>query len=125
MVTRNVVAIDETLCDGCGRCVTPCAEGAIQVVNGKATVLKDEICDGAGFCVAVCPRGALSITRRKTHPFSAKAVAELNKGRGKEYVLQKCFRCGNSEKEALLFPCRRNGDSIWVCIKCFPPLIHG
>jgi Fe-S-cluster-containing hydrogenase component 2 len=125
MVMRKIVKIEDELCNGCGNCVTPCAEGAIELVNDKAKVIKEELCDGAGFCLGVCPTGALIIEEREAKPFSEKAVKERQEERGKEFIFQKCFRCGNSEKEAILFPCRKNGDSLWVCIKCLPPLIHG
>lgn len=58
-------------------------------------------------------------------PVAKPKIVRIDESRCNNDVLQKCFRCGNSEKEALLFPCRKNGDSAWVCIKCFPPLIHG
>ena len=45
MVKRKIVKIDEEKCTGCGLCVTPCAEGAIEIVDGKAKVMREELCD--------------------------------------------------------------------------------
>jgi NAD-dependent dihydropyrimidine dehydrogenase PreA subunit len=124
-VKRKIVKIDEDLCNGCGLCVTPCAEGAIQLVDGKAKVIREELCDGAGFCLGVCPTGALSIEERDAPAFDPKAAEAEQKARGKPILTETCFRCGASEKEAVLFPCRHEGKSQWVCARCLPPLIHG
>lgn len=127
-VKRNIIEIDETKCNGCGVCVTPCAEGAIEIIDGKAKVVKDELCDGAGFCLGVCPTGALAIVEREAEEFNEEA-AELKQAErvaaGQNYIAQTCFSCGASEKEVTLLPCRRNGESVWVCTRCLPALIHG
>ena len=46
MTVRKVVRIDEEKCDGCGECVTSCAEGAIAVIDGKARLVSETYCDG-------------------------------------------------------------------------------
>jgi ferredoxin len=69
MATRQIIRIDEEKCDGCGVCVPSCAEGAIQIVDGKARLLADRFCDGLGACLGECPQGALTIEEREAEEF--------------------------------------------------------
>ena len=69
-----VIEIDEALCDGCGQCVTGCAEGALQIVDGKARVVSETFCDGLGACIGECPIGALRIVEREAPPFDEAAA---------------------------------------------------
>jgi MinD superfamily P-loop ATPase len=127
MALRSIVRIDEGLCTGCGLCVTPCAEGAIEIVDGKAKVVKEELCDGAGFCLAVCPEGALTVEKRQAPDFDEELAAEMMAETlaAKQTISQTCFNCGRSEMDGVLFPCRLQGQSLWACARCLPQLIHG
>lgn len=125
MAKRNIIKIDEELCNGCGACISPCAEGALELVDGKAKVIRDELCDGAGFCLGVCPSGALSLEIRDADLFSEKAVQEINDASPKNYIPQNCSFCNTSEDDAYLLPVKHQGDSRWVCTRCLPRLIHG
>jgi ferredoxin len=124
-VRRQIVRIDEELCNGCGACVTPCAEGAIEMVDGKARVVREELCDGAGFCIGVCPTGALSIEAREAPAFDEHAAEEQMAQRSEIYLEQTCHVCGAGEDSRVLLPCRKAGESLWVCTRCLPQLIHG
>ena len=125
MAIRQIIKIDEELCNGCGACVTPCAEGAIVLVDGKAKVTDEALCDGAGFCLPVCPTGALSIETREAPTFDEERAEALMHERGPVYIVQKCFRCDVGEDKVPLVPIRHQGQSLWVCTPCLPTLIHG
>jgi len=73
-VIRNIIEIDEEKCDGCGNCVPACAEGAIQIIDGKAKVIGDKYCDGLGACLGDCPRGALKLIERQADEYDEEAV---------------------------------------------------
>jgi len=74
MALRQIIKIDEDLCNGCGQCVPGCAEGALQIVDGKARLVKEQYCDGLGACLGECPTGALTIEERDSEAYDVDAT---------------------------------------------------
>jgi len=66
----EIIKIDEEKCDGCGICIPACAEGALQIVDGKARLVKESYCDGLGACLNECPQGAITLEKREAEAFS-------------------------------------------------------
>ena len=71
---RKIIRIDEEKCNGCGLCAAACHEGAIGVINGKATLLREDYCDGMGDCLPECPTGAITFEEREAAAYDAAAV---------------------------------------------------
>jgi Pyruvate/2-oxoacid:ferredoxin oxidoreductase delta subunit len=80
MAMRKIVRIDEERCNGCGLCIPNCAEGAIQLIDGKAKLMSEKFCDGLGACLGHCPQDAITIIEKEAEDFDEKAVeAPLHK----------------------------------------------
>lgn len=76
---RKIIKIDETKCNGCGLCVTACHEGAIDLVNGKARLMREHYCDGLGDCLPACPVDAISFEMREAPAYDYEAVMNAKK----------------------------------------------
>lgn len=88
-MVRQIIKIDEDLCDGCGLCVSACHEDAIGLIDGKAKLLRDDYCDGLGNCLPVCPTGAISFETREALEFNEEEVKRNMENRNMEEAVQK------------------------------------
>lgn len=81
---RDIIEIDEQLCNGCGNCVPACHEGALQIIDNKARLISDLMCDGLGACLGDCPTGAMQVIQREAQAYDERQVMiNIIKGGGK------------------------------------------
>jgi NAD-dependent dihydropyrimidine dehydrogenase PreA subunit len=84
---RTIIKIDEEKCNGCGLCVNGCHEGALQLIDGKASMISELYCDGLGACIGDCPEGAISLEDREAEPYSEIATIERISKKGVSTIL--------------------------------------
>jgi ferredoxin len=84
---RDILKIDEELCNGCGQCVPNCHEGALQVIDGKIRLVSELMCDGLGACIGHCPEGAITIETREAEPYNESKVMEQMKDKGMNTII--------------------------------------
>ncbi len=126
---REIVKIDEALCNGCGDCVPGCHEGALQIIDGKARLISELMCDGLGACIGHCPEGAITIEKREAEAYNETLVIAQMVKSGKNTVfahLQHLREHGETGylQEALTW-IRNNQDSIPFTIAEVHAFMHG
>jgi NAD-dependent dihydropyrimidine dehydrogenase PreA subunit len=84
---REMVKIDEELCNGCGDCIPNCHEGALQIIDDKARLISDLLCDGLGACIGHCPMDAITIEKREAEAYNETKVMEIMVEKGKNTVI--------------------------------------
>jgi NAD-dependent dihydropyrimidine dehydrogenase PreA subunit len=84
---REIVKIDRDKCNGCGNCIPNCHEGALQMIDGKATLVSELMCDGLGACLGECPLGAIEIEVREAEPYDEVKVMKEISSFGKNIVI--------------------------------------
>ena len=95
---RKIIQIDQDACNGCGACAAACHEGAIEMINGKATLTREDYCDGLGDCLPVCPTGAITFEEREAPAYDEDAVRQAKK---KQIGLKLPCGCPGTQSKAL------------------------
>ena len=91
---RKIIHIDEEKCNGCGLCASACHEGAIDIVDGKAKLVRENFCDGFGDCLPNCPTGAISFEEREAPAYDEAAVKEAQRKKAAELLVREMHAGG-------------------------------
>lgn len=118
---RKIIKIDEEKCNGCGACASACHEGAIDMIDGKAKLVREHYCDGLGDCLPACPTGAISFEEREAPAYDEVAVLASKKAKEQPSSLKIKSQLSQWPVQIKLLPVNApfyNGADLLVAADC-------
>lgn len=113
---RKIIHIDEEKCNGCGLCASACHEGAIDIIDGKAKLVRENFCDGFGDCLPGCPTGAISFEEREAPEYDESAVKrtqEEKRNAAKQMTVEEIMKIDdeNERRKLMMAKLKEEGKS--------------